>query len=72
MPEQAQPAEDVAVSRSLSSVGPHKLRAEVIHGFGRGSTELGFPTANMQIRWDAEQAYAVVGTQPAASAGVGK
>lgn len=37
-------------------IEPIRLRAEVIHGFGRGSTQLGFPTANLQIRWDAEAA----------------
>eukprot|EP00490_Sorites_sp_Unknown_P018064 CAMPEP_0114638290 /NCGR_PEP_ID=MMETSP0191-20121206/542_1 /TAXON_ID=126664 /ORGANISM="Sorites sp." /LENGTH=189 /DNA_ID=CAMNT_0001850049 /DNA_START=70 /DNA_END=639 /DNA_ORIENTATION=+ len=32
---------------------PH-LCAKVVHGFGRGSKLLGFPTANMEIRWDLE------------------
>jgi len=29
-----------------------KLRAKVVHGFGRGSKVLGFPTANMEVLWD--------------------
>lgn len=33
---------------------PVRLRAKVVHGFGRGSKTLGFPTANMEIRWDQE------------------
>ncbi|CAK0883952.1 unnamed protein product, partial [Prorocentrum cordatum] len=31
---------------------PKKLRAKVVHGFGRGSKTLGFPTANMEVKWD--------------------
>mmetsp|Transcript_36721 Transcript_36721/g.55418 ORF Transcript_36721/g.55418 Transcript_36721/m.55418 type:complete len:244 (-) Transcript_36721:51-782(-) len=31
---------------------PRKLRAKVVHGFGRGSKVLGFPTANMEVKWD--------------------
>eukprot|EP00658_Telonema_sp_P-2_P032736 TRINITY_DN24162_c0_g1_i2.p1 TRINITY_DN24162_c0_g1~~TRINITY_DN24162_c0_g1_i2.p1 ORF type:complete len:265 (+),score=84.57 TRINITY_DN24162_c0_g1_i2:191-985(+) len=45
--------ERMPVHRSVSLITPTPLRAEVIHGFGRGSKVLGFPTANMQIRWDA-------------------
>eukprot|EP00927_Polykrikos_kofoidii_P057303 TRINITY_DN5141_c0_g1_i1.p1 TRINITY_DN5141_c0_g1~~TRINITY_DN5141_c0_g1_i1.p1 ORF type:complete len:182 (+),score=34.14 TRINITY_DN5141_c0_g1_i1:78-623(+) len=30
------------------------LSAKVVHGFGRGSKLLGFPTANMEVRWDCE------------------
>ncbi|CAJ1432614.1 unnamed protein product, partial [Effrenium voratum] len=40
--------------RVLSHITPVRLRAKVVHGFGRGSKQLGFPTANLQIRWDAE------------------
>lgn len=29
------------------------MRAEVVRGFGRGSRDLGFPTANLKISWDA-------------------
>lgn len=29
---------------------PIILQAEVIHGFKRGSTELGFPTANLDMK----------------------
>eukprot|EP00931_Biecheleriopsis_adriatica_P068953 TRINITY_DN42840_c0_g1_i1.p1 TRINITY_DN42840_c0_g1~~TRINITY_DN42840_c0_g1_i1.p1 ORF type:complete len:194 (+),score=41.84 TRINITY_DN42840_c0_g1_i1:54-635(+) len=32
-----------------------RLRAPVVHGFGRGSKVLGFPTANMQVRWESEK-----------------
>ncbi|CAE8707691.1 unnamed protein product, partial [Polarella glacialis] len=31
-----------------------RLRATVVHGFGRGSKLLGFPTANMEVRWEKE------------------
>lgn len=58
------------VERSLTLIDPVPLRAEVIHGFGRGSKVslppaatthhtpfqvLGFPTANMRIRWGDDQ-----------------
>ena len=33
---------------------PAKLAGTVVHGFGRGSAQLGFPTANLAINW-AEQ-----------------
>mmetsp|Transcript_419 Transcript_419/g.790 ORF Transcript_419/g.790 Transcript_419/m.790 type:complete len:201 (-) Transcript_419:253-855(-) len=33
-------------------VPPPRLRAKVVRGFGRGSKLLGFPTANMDVRWD--------------------
>ena len=36
--------------RVLSHITPVRLRAKVVHGFGRGSKQLGFPTANLQIR----------------------
>mmetsp|Transcript_15282 Transcript_15282/g.61443 ORF Transcript_15282/g.61443 Transcript_15282/m.61443 type:complete len:196 (-) Transcript_15282:298-885(-) len=32
---------------------PVRLAGRVVHGFGRGSAQLGFPTANLAIRWDA-------------------
>lgn len=41
-------------TRNLRWIAPVRLRAEVVHGFGRGSKELGFPTANLRIRWDLE------------------
>lgn len=37
-------------SRELSLIAPVRLRGKVVHGFGRGSKELGFPTANIEIR----------------------
>lgn len=45
----------MTVTRSLQVIEPTPLRAEVIHGFGRGSKVLGFPTANMRIRWDTNE-----------------
>lgn len=30
------------------------LRAKVVRGFGRGSKLLGFPTANMEVNWEAD------------------
>lgn len=29
-----------------------RLRGPVVHGFGRGSRDLGFPTANLEIKYD--------------------
>mmetsp|Transcript_51944 Transcript_51944/g.96076 ORF Transcript_51944/g.96076 Transcript_51944/m.96076 type:complete len:368 (+) Transcript_51944:92-1195(+) len=43
------------VTRQLKLIEPVRLRAKVVHGFGRGSSELGFPTANLSIRWDASE-----------------
>ncbi|KAH8048544.1 riboflavin kinase [Aureococcus anophagefferens] len=41
--------------RSLQALQPPaKLAGTVVHGFGRGSAQLGFPTANLAINW-AEQ-----------------
>ena len=37
-------------SRGLSLIAPVRLRGKVVRGFGRGSKELGFPTANIEIR----------------------
>jgi riboflavin kinase len=38
---------------------PESLTGAVVHGFGRGSAQLGFPTANLEIDWsDAEKAPA--------------
>mmetsp|Transcript_16598 Transcript_16598/g.54057 ORF Transcript_16598/g.54057 Transcript_16598/m.54057 type:complete len:195 (+) Transcript_16598:42-626(+) len=34
---------------------PARLCAKVVRGFGRGSSQLGFPTANLGIRWDAKK-----------------
>merc|ERR1711865_138556 len=44
----------MTIARSLRVIEPIRLRAEVIHGFGRGSTQLGFPTANLRVRWDTD------------------
>ena len=41
--------------RCLQLMEPVMLRAEVVHGFGRGSKQLGFPTANLRIRFDKEK-----------------
>eukprot|EP00438_Fugacium_kawagutii_P022496 Skav233626 [mRNA] locus=scaffold492:22796:23584:+ [translate_table: standard] len=41
-------------TRLLSRITPVRLRAKVVRGFGRGSKQLGFPTANLEIRWDAD------------------
>ena len=30
---------------------PEALTGAVVHGFGRGSAQLGFPTANLEIDW---------------------
>ena len=30
---------------------PESLTGAVVHGFGRGSAQLGFPTANLEIDW---------------------
>lgn len=46
----------MVVERALTLIEPTPLRAEVVHGFGRGSKVLGFPTANMDIRWGTEPA----------------
>ena len=40
-------------ARTLACIEPVRLRAKVVHGFGRGSKQLGFPTANLQVHWDA-------------------
>ena len=39
-------------ARKLACIEPVRLRAKVVHGFGRGSKQLGFPTANLQVCWD--------------------
>lgn len=42
------------MERSLKLLeSPARLGGQVVHGFGRGSSQLGFPTANLEIRWDA-------------------
>ncbi|CAL1167241.1 unnamed protein product [Cladocopium goreaui] len=44
---------DSKVERMRKTLEPMpRLCAKVVHGFGRGSKLLGFPTANMKIRWD--------------------
>lgn len=42
------------MERQLSFITPVRLRAKVVHGYGRGSKQLGFPTANLEIRWDGD------------------
>lgn len=44
------------VSRVARAIEFARLTAEVVHGFGRGSKLLGFPTANMKICWGQEDA----------------
>jgi len=45
-----------AATRELLKLSPvARLAATVVRGFGRGSSQLGFPTANLAIRWDAEK-----------------
>lgn len=40
-------------ARSLTALEtPIKLCGRVVHGFGRGSAKLGFPTANLGINWE--------------------
>lgn len=42
------------MERSLTILeAPVRLCGRVVRGFGRGSSQLGFPTANLAIRWDA-------------------
>eukprot|EP00933_Yihiella_yeosuensis_P022982 TRINITY_DN17969_c3_g1_i1.p1 TRINITY_DN17969_c3_g1~~TRINITY_DN17969_c3_g1_i1.p1 ORF type:complete len:190 (+),score=46.59 TRINITY_DN17969_c3_g1_i1:113-682(+) len=48
-------AESPIVSRGRRLLDPMpRLKAPVVHGFGRGSKLLGFPTANMQVKWEKE------------------
>ena len=35
------------IDRQLRKIGPYRLKGEVVKGFGRGSSELGWPTANL-------------------------
>eukprot|EP00930_Biecheleria_cincta_P077337 TRINITY_DN64617_c0_g1_i1.p1 TRINITY_DN64617_c0_g1~~TRINITY_DN64617_c0_g1_i1.p1 ORF type:complete len:152 (-),score=33.36 TRINITY_DN64617_c0_g1_i1:32-457(-) len=44
----------MVAERALRLIQPVRLRAEVVRGFGRGSRQLGFPTANLKISWDAD------------------
>mmetsp|Transcript_58850 Transcript_58850/g.137456 ORF Transcript_58850/g.137456 Transcript_58850/m.137456 type:complete len:368 (-) Transcript_58850:106-1209(-) len=53
------------VTRQLKLIEPVRLRAKVVHGFGRGSSELGFPTANLSIRWDASDLSALTSDEQA-------
>merc|ERR1719471_1866675 len=47
--------EPMTIARSAQALNPMpRLRAKVVSGFGRGSKVLGFPTANMEVRWDKE------------------
>eukprot|EP00425_Heterocapsa_triquetra_P028512 CAMPEP_0195098950 /NCGR_PEP_ID=MMETSP0448-20130528/57975_1 /TAXON_ID=66468 /ORGANISM="Heterocapsa triquestra, Strain CCMP 448" /LENGTH=201 /DNA_ID=CAMNT_0040133739 /DNA_START=30 /DNA_END=635 /DNA_ORIENTATION=+ len=55
----AEAAADAAPSPMISRIQKvlepmPRLRAKVVHGFGRGSKVLGFPTANMEIKWEQE------------------
>ena len=44
--------EMASFTRSLQLLeAPAKLVGSVVHGFGRGSAQLGFPTANLSINW---------------------
>merc|ERR1711935_710463 len=44
-------SKQMPVSRRVRLLEPVvRLSAEIVHGFGRGSTKLGFPTANLAIR----------------------
>lgn len=53
-----------AVARTCRALDPApRLRAKIIHGFGRGSKMLGFPTANMEVRWDQEACQAALAPQ---------
>ena len=42
----------MGVTRELEKIPPLRLSSTVVRGFGRGSSQLGFPTANLAIRWD--------------------
>jgi len=44
-------AENIPNMRLKADFCALRLKANVVHGFGRGSKLLGFPTANMDIRW---------------------
>mmetsp|Transcript_45979 Transcript_45979/g.99873 ORF Transcript_45979/g.99873 Transcript_45979/m.99873 type:complete len:194 (-) Transcript_45979:33-614(-) len=47
------PPAGAAVARMRQALDPMpRLRARVVHGFGRGSKMLGFPTANMHVDWE--------------------
>merc|ERR1712176_1103694 len=49
------PATKVIVERVQKTMEPlPRLKSKVVPGFGRGSKLLGFPTANMEVRWDME------------------
>merc|ERR1719230_581908 len=59
MPDAGESAENgttaLKVERSRQRLDPMpRLSAKVVHGFGRGSKLLGFPTANMEVKWDLE------------------
>eukprot|EP00746_Dinoflagellata_sp_MGD_P009706 gnl/MRDRNA2_/MRDRNA2_119815_c0_seq1.p1 gnl/MRDRNA2_/MRDRNA2_119815_c0~~gnl/MRDRNA2_/MRDRNA2_119815_c0_seq1.p1 ORF type:complete len:196 (-),score=38.13 gnl/MRDRNA2_/MRDRNA2_119815_c0_seq1:177-764(-) len=52
-PTAAEAPAPMIVNRAAQPLTPFpKLAAEVVHGFGRGSKTLGFPTANMKVCWD--------------------
>merc|ERR1719408_417704 len=48
-------APKLVVEREKKALDPlPRLKSKVVHGFGRGSKLLGFPTANMEVKWDME------------------
>merc|ERR1712176_1596896 len=50
------PATKVIVERVQKTMEPlPRLKSKVVHGFGRGSKMLGFPTANMEVKWNLEK-----------------
>jgi riboflavin kinase len=50
------PATKASVERVQTILEPlPKLKSKVVHGFGRGSKMLGFPTANMEVKWNLEK-----------------
>merc|ERR1719253_2578621 len=51
----AAPAPMVSRMRKVLTPMP-RLRAKVVHGFGRGSKVLGFPTANLEVLWEEPEA----------------
>mmetsp|Transcript_14925 Transcript_14925/g.26158 ORF Transcript_14925/g.26158 Transcript_14925/m.26158 type:complete len:186 (+) Transcript_14925:56-613(+) len=56
MAEAAPVVSSSTVSRMRKVMEPMpRLKASVVHGFGRGSKMLGFPTANMDVRWEAAE-----------------
>ena len=44
---ESSPESEGKIDRTVRKVGPYRLQGEVVNGFGRGSSELGWPTANL-------------------------